>query len=536
LPPYKDFSQTALQFYPQTVYSLVMKLLTGDQMREIEKIAIEELGIPSILLMENASLRLAEHCVNALDGIKNPNVVIVCGQGNNGGDGMALACLLHEKGVETRIIFVGDINTVKGDPAIYFAIIKKLNIPVEQLPLNGNPTDISSVIKNCDLVVDAMLGTGLSRDIDGSFKYLVETINSYAKYVISVDIPSGVHSDTGRIMGCAVKATETVTFQFPKIGIYAYPGAACAGKVHIEDIAIPSSLINRIETNAEILTDAARFLPARGQRTNKGDFGKILVFAGSKEMPGAGALASSAAYMVGGGLVRACVIPQVASVIHNWQRETVTRVVPEIDGMYCKKSLEALTEEIKNADVIVVGPGIGRGTDVTAFVHELIRITNAPVVLDADALFAIGKDVNILKSLKTPCIITPHPGEMSRLTGRSVPDILDNIIDTAVNFSKEFNVVTLLKDAHSIIANPDGKHFINTTGSNALSKAGTGDVLTGMIAGFIAQGCDVFNAGILGAYIHGKSGEAAAMRKSNYSVMASDLIDNIPVVMNEIHG
>jgi NAD(P)H-hydrate epimerase len=238
--------------------------------------------------------------------------------------------------------------------------------------------------------------------------------------------------------------------------------------------------------------------------------------------------------MVGGGLVCACVIPQVASVIHHWQREAVTRIVPEIDGMYCKNSLEALTEEIKNANVIILGPGIGRSSDVTAFVHELIRITNVPMVMDADALFAVGKDINILKSLKAPCIITPHPGEMSRLTGRSVPDILDNIIDTAVSFSKEFNVVTLLKDAHTIIANPDGKFFINTTGSNALSKAGTGDVLTGMIAGFIAQGRDIFSAGILGAYIHGKSGSAAVMRKSNYSVMASDLIDNIPVVMNEL--
>ncbi|MDR0322180.1 MAG: NAD(P)H-hydrate dehydratase [Treponema sp.] len=306
----------------------------------------------------------------------------------------------------------------------------------------------------------------------------------------------------------------------------------------IEQMAIPSALINGREAKAEILTDseAGRLLPVRGQRTNKYSFGKILVFAGSKEMPGAAVLASSAAYIVGGGLVCACVIPHVASIIHHWQREAVTRIVPEIDGMYCKKSLEALTEEIKNADVIVLGPGIGRSSDVTEFVQELIRTTQAPVVLDADALFAVSKDVNILKSLKAPCIITPHPGEMSRLTGRSVSDILDNTIDTAVGFSKEFNVITLLKDAHTIIANPDGRFFINTTGNNALSKAGTGDVLTGMIGGFIAQGLDVFSAGALGAYIHGKSGEAAAVQKSSYSVLASDLIDNIPAVIKGLCG
>ena len=513
-------------------------------MREIEKIAIDELGITSTLLMENAAFRLAEHCMNALDGIKNPDVVVVCGQGNNGGDGMALAGLLHKKGVEIHVIFVGDIDAVKGDPATYLTIIKKLNIPIEQISLNGDPPDISSAIKNSDLVVDAIFGTGLSRNIEGNYKYIIEIINNYAKYVISADIPSGVHSDTGRIMGCAVKAAETVTFQFPKIGTYAYPGAANAGKVHIEDIEIPPALINRIETKAEILTDAARLLPVRGQRSNKGDFGKILVFAGSKEMPGAAALAGSAAYMVGGGLVCACVIPQVAEVIHHWQREVITRIVPETDGMYCKNSLNALTEEIKSADVIVLGPGIGRSPDVTAFVHELIRITQVPMALDADALFAVSKDLSILKSLKAPCIITPHPGEMSRLTGCGVSDILNNIIDTAVDFSKEFNVVTLLKDAHTVIANPDGRFFINTTGSNALSKAGTGDVLTGTIAGLIAQcaaqsaaqGCDVFNAGILGAYIHGKSGELAVMRNSNYSVMASDILDNIPSVINELNS
>jgi len=349
-------------------------------------------------------------------------------------------------------------------------------------------------------------------------------------------MPSGIHSDTGRIMGCAVKATETVTLGCPKTGILLYPGAEFAGKLHIEDIGIPAALIDKVKTEAKILSgsEAKNLLPARRQRSNKGDYGKVMVFAGSNEMPGAAALACSASYMTGCGLVRACVLPNVAGVIHHWQREVITHNVPEKNGMYCKKSIGNLAEEINRANVLVIGPGIGRSPDVTEFVYELISIAQVPIVLDADALFAVSENVNILKQIKAPCVITPHPGEMSRLlAGLSIPDILDDIINAAVKFSADFNVVTLLKDTHTIIANPNGNFYINTTGNNALSKAGTGDVLTGMIAGFIAQGPDIFTASALGAYFHGKAGEAAAIKMSHYSVTASDIISHIPVVIND---
>ena len=499
-----------------------MKAVTGSQMRKIEQMAIEETGIPSVLLMENAAIRLAEYCFKFLENKKNPKVLIFAGHGNNGGDGFALARHLHLKGIEIKIIFTGDLiaaNDKKNDAVINLNIAKNLNIPIEQ--------NIDSEIAEYDLVVDALLGTGLDRNVEGKYKDLIEKINRYAKYVISADIPSGVYSDTGRIMGCAVKAAETVTFAHPKPGLYIYPGAEYAGKIHIEEIAIPSTLIDKIEIEANILTpsEANAMLPVRAQRSNKGSFGRILVFAGSNEMPGAASLTCSAAYKVGGGLVCACVLPQVASIIHHWQREVVTRTLPKKNGMYCKKSLESAMEEITRADVIIIGPGIGRSPDVTEFVQELIKTSQAPIVADADALFALSEDLNILKKLKAPCIITPHPGEMSRLTGLSVPEILDNTAETAVIFAKEFKVVTLLKDAHTIIANPDGKYYINTTGTNALSKAGTGDVLTGIIAGFIAQGLDVYSAGVLGAYFHGKAGEDAVGNGSCYSVMAGDLLD-----------
>jgi len=518
-----------------------MKTVSGSQMRKIEQVAIDELGIPSILLMENAANRLAEHCFRIIDERKNSSdqiskILIICGQGNNGGDGMALARLLHLKGVDTKIIYTGDTEKAKGDAAVYLEIIKKLSIPLKIIPLTGDLQEIKNDIETHDLVIDAMFGTGLDRNVEGNFKSLTEAINCYAKYVISADIPSGINSDNGRVMGCAVKASETVTFGFPKTGLYIYPGAEYAGKIHIEDITIPHSLINRIDIDAEILAEkeARALLPVRKQRSNKGDYGRIIVFAGSNEMPGAAALACSASYKTGGGLVSAYVLPNVAKVIQNWQREVITHFVPEKNGMYCKKSIENLKEEINSADVIVAGPGIGRNSDVTEFVRELIYIAEVPLVLDADALFAVSENLSILKEIKAPCVITPHPGEMSRLTGLSVQEILNNISGTAVRFSREYNVITLLKDAHTIIAKPDGRFNINITGNNALSKAGTGDVLTGMIAGYIAQysqrenrtvsETDIFNACILGAYYHGKSGEAAARNKSCYSVTAEDLL------------
>ena len=525
-----------------------MKTVSAGQMREMDKIAELEFGIPSILLMENASVKIAEFCFRFLKGTKNPEVLIICGSGNNGGDGTALARHLHVKGIKTHVVFSGDINSAKGDAAVNYEIIRKLNIPIEFInhdgnvvfsPLSSSPSGVPRFcgieLDKYDLIIDAVFGTGLTRDIEGSARQLIEAVNRYAKYVISVDMPSGIHSDTGKIMGGAVKADETVTLGFPKKGLYLYPGYEYAGIIHIEDIAIPPSLIERIETKAGFLTDseAVDLLPVRKRRSNKGDCGRIFVFAGSDEMPGAASMACSAAYMTGGGLVRACVTQNTASVIQHWQREVVTRITADKNGMYCKKSLDNLTDEIKHADVIVLGPGIGRSPDVTEFVFELLKISEAPVVIDADALFAVSENVNILKEIKAPCVITPHPGEMSRLAKMSVSDILDDIAGTASRFSGEFNVVTLLKDAHTIIAGPDGQIYINTTGNNALSKAGTGDVLTGMIAGFIAQGSDVFNASVLGAYFHGKSCEKACLSRSRYSVIASDIIENISAVMGK---
>ncbi|MCL2351294.1 MAG: NAD(P)H-hydrate dehydratase [Firmicutes bacterium] len=514
-----------------------MKAVTSGQMRMIERIAIDEFGIPAIILMENAAARVAEACMRALSGISRPKVTVIAGPGNNGGDGFAAARHLYMHGVDAGIIFVGDLGAVKGAALTNLEIVRRLGIPVTPVPAADSPMDVPYALETCDLVVDALFGTGLDRDLEGSFAYIVEMVNSYARRVISVDIPSGVNADNGKIMGNAVWAGETVMLGFPKAGAMLSPGAERAGKVTLADISIPHGILKQVEINTDVFMSGAEvwsLLPKRARRANKGSFGRVVMFAGSAEMPGAAVLSASAAYRTGAGLVCACLVPQAAAVMQNAAVEAITRVVPEKSGMFCRRSLEIAAGELEKAGVIVLGPGIGRGPGVSEFVADVLRLSKAPLVIDADALNAVSEDINLLREIGGQCAITPHPGEMSRLTGLAVPDILDNAMSVAGEFARQFEVITLLKDARTIIASPSGHFHINTTGHDALSKAGSGDVLAGMIAGLAAQGADLFTACALAAYIHGRAGEAAATELSHYGVNASDLLRFIPKVMMEL--
>ncbi|MDR1913390.1 MAG: NAD(P)H-hydrate dehydratase [Clostridiales bacterium] len=513
-----------------------MKVVSRSQMRRIEQFAIDDVGLPGLLLMENASLRLLEHCMAYLAGKKNPKVLIAAGTGGNGGDGLALARHLHLKGVEIRIILVGDSSSVRGDSLINLEIVRKMGLSIEPIPIGESVFDVPYAIESCDMVVDALFGIGLERRVEGSFEYIIDMINTYAKYIISVDIPSGINADTGQVMGKAIKANMTVTLGYPKIGMVLYPGAAYTGKIEVADISLPPTLA--ADTNMRIYTDEEipSLLPVRRQRSNKGSFGRIYAFTGSNAMPGAAVLSCAAAYKAGAGYVCACVVPSVASIIHQSVKEVVTHILPEKSGMLYKRSFDAISEGLKRADVIYVGPGLGVGEHVTEFVFALLEAANVPIVIDADGLNAVSTNVNILKKIQSPCIITPHPGEMSRLTGLTIQEILDNTINVAGEFAREFEVVTVLKDARSVCASPSGHNYINASGCSALAKAGSGDVLTGIIAGLLGQGLDTFTAANLAMYIHGKAGERAGEELSNYSVTATDLLEKIPAVLKRFES
>jgi len=517
-----------------------MRAVSGKQMRKIEDSATENIGIPTLLLMENAAIRLAEHCLAYLNAQSTkqrtakikPKVIILAGIGGNGGDGLALARHLYLNDVDVRIVVAGDISSIQGDSYVNLNIVRNMGLTIHSIPSSESMmNNIPYMIESSDLVVDALFGAGLNRQIAGNYKSIVDTINNCSSYVISVDVPSGICADTGQVLGSSVKADLTVTLGFPKIGIMLHPGASYAGEINIADISLPNLSTNDPETSIYTDKEIPAIIPTRPPRSNKGSFGRVFAFVGSSGMPGAAVLSATAAYKAGAGYVYACVIPPVAQVLQNNLKETVTYIVPEYDGYYCKESFDAIADDLNKSDVIMIGPGIGHKPHISEFVFRLIETAESSLVIDADALNAVSEDVNILKKLKAPCVITPHPGEMSRLTGLSISNILNNTIQTANDFSHEYGVITLLKDARTIVADPNGQNYINVSGSSALAKAGSGDVLTGIIASFIAQGLDPFTAAKLGAYVHGKAGELAGKELSNYGVLASDLLDHIPKIL-----
>jgi NAD(P)H-hydrate epimerase len=356
--------------------------------------------------------------------------------------------------------------------------------------------------------------------------------------ILSVDIPSGVNADTGKAADCAVHAHTTVTFGLAKVGLMTGEGAKYTGRVFVENISLPAEALlppaGEDWVQALRPADVTALLPKRPTRSNKGTFGRVCVIAGCREMPGAAVLCCKAAYKAGAGYVHACVVQGVAQIIQSCAHEVVTTILSDENKF--KNNFTEIEAALSHAKVIAIGPGLGRTPETFVFVREIIKNATAPLVIDADGLMAIADDMSVLKSLKAPCVITPHPGEMAALTGREISEILDDTVSAAQNFAKTHGVVTLLKDSRTVIASPDGRTFINLTGTSALAKAGTGDVLTGILAALIAQGLDAFDATVLAAHLHGLAGESAAKKLSDYGVNASDVVEHLPPVLHSLGG
>jgi len=502
-----------------------MKVVTGEIMKNIDKLTVDNFGIPSIVLMENAALSVVKVIKDCIKTISSPNIVIVAGKGNNGGDGFAIARHLYQSGLNTNIIFLGSSNNIAGDALINYNITKKLNIPTLIVKTKKEFSTAKKIIEKADIVVDSLLGTGLKGKVDGIIKDFIVLVNENSKYTIAVDIPSGINSENGHIQGEAIKADLTVTFALIKQGLIL--NSDYTGKLIVTDIGIPKSVLDNIDINTNMLNDIEynNLLPKRKARSNKGTYGKLLVIAGSDEMTGASILTSKAAYKMGVGLVNLAAPKEVINIAQNNIIENINTILPSENGKVYLKSFDTIKDIINNVNAVAVGPGLGQSKGVTKFICELLYNLKVPVVIDADGLNAVSNDINILKVCKAPIILTPHPGEMSRLTGIPVQDILDNTIEVAKQFSLEYNVVTLLKDSKTIIANPHSEIYINNTGNSALAKGGSGDVLTGIIGSLLAQKTDPFLAAALGAYIHGKAGERASERFGMAGVLASDLIN-----------
>ena len=492
-----------------------MQLVTTSQMKNIEDYAINTLGISSIILMENAARSVTQQCT------EYKNITIFAGKGNNGGDGLAVARQLVALDHSVTVIFIGDTFKATPDCSLNLNILKKMDVPI----IYYTDQDLIPLISSSDLIIDAIIGTGLIDNLREPIFNIVNTINTYSKYTIAIDCPTGINSDTGAICGNAVYAHKTITFHAPKIGLMLYPAYERIGELIISDISIP----HNTDTGYNLLTpkEAKILLPVRPQYANKGTFGKSYIFAGCEHMTGACVISATSAYRVGSGLVNGCVVKSVADVLHNLLPEAVTTILPDINGYLCSDSFDVISPQLSKANAIALGSGIGVTNDTKEFVGKLLTAVSCPIVIDADGLNCIADNIDLLKEVNSDVIITPHLGEMSRLTNLTVSYISSNLIDTAKHFAHEYNVTVVLKDTHTIIANPDGEIYINTAGNSSMSKGGTGDCLTGIITGLISQGLSPYYSAVLGTYVNGLTGELASDKLSKYSVFASDILNQL---------
>ncbi len=510
-----------------------MKVLTAAQMREVDR-RTSELGIPSIVLMENAGHRVVEFLAEQYAPLAEQRIVVMCGKGNNGGDGLVVARQLFTR-IRPRslhVLLAGDPSEMRGDAAENYRMLQAVGCPVV--------FEITGEMEAATLIVDALLGTGLQGAARGRSAELIRAINDGFPLadVVAVDVPSGLDSDCGAIPGEAVHAGHTVTFTAPKPCQVLSPACELAGKLHVTQIGTPADFYENDNSIWLALSEPALFsqlfLP-RSQESNKGLYGHVLVIAGSRGKTGAAAMAGLGGLRAGAGLVTVASAESAIAAIASHAAEIMTEPLPETDaGSISERSFDdALLSGIaENKDAIALGPGMGRDPDTVDAIRRIENEMRAPMVLDADALNALG-DQDLREH--GPRILTPHPGEMARLINRPVAEIQADRVGVARAFALERGVYLVLKGNRSVVAAPDGRVWINPTGSPAMATGGTGDVLTGMIAGLVAQFPEQLEAALLAAvYLHGRAGELGAAKLGEKAFIATDLFEFLPEAMREV--
>ncbi|MCX7841742.1 MAG: NAD(P)H-hydrate dehydratase [Clostridia bacterium] len=514
-----------------------MMLVTPEQMKEIDRRAIEDIGIPGVILMENAALWVVEEINKMLGGLKGKRILIAAGKGNNGGDGFAAARHLHNSGADVKVFLLAEKQTIKGDAAINLAVLFNMGIEVIEVLADAQLRQLKKQCISADLIVDTIFGTGFKGEVKGTIKKAIEIINASGKAVLSVDMPSGADGYNGKVCGSCIKADMTVSFVLPKLGQVVHPACEYAGKLKVADIGIPKKVLEGMNIKNTLIDreQVSRLMPSRFSESNKGDYGKILIISGSTGMTGAGCLAASAALRTGAGLVYLGVPSKLSSIYDAALLESVT-VPLEDEGKGClsKDSIRKILDMLGRVNVAALGPGLSVSDDIEGIVAAVIENSEIPLILDADALNAVSRDISMLGRLKSEAVITPHPGEMSRLMGISTQEVQNNRIDAALEFAMKWNVNVVLKGSRTVVALPDGSFHINPTGNPGMATAGTGDVLAGIISSLAGQGLKPSDAAIAGVYIHGMAGDVAAAKKGEHGMIASDVVNEIPAIVKKL--
>jgi len=500
-----------------------MKVSTVEEMRNLDREAIEKFKIPDAILMENAG-QAVYFVIHNEFVIKGKRFIIFCGIGNNGGDGFVVARKLFSNGGLVTVFLLGDSEKLTGCAKVNFEILSALPIHVERLT---SVKQVTSSLLSCDAVVDAIFGTGLTRDISGIYKDVIESINERGATVFSVDIPSGVNGDTGQIMGDAVRADYTITFGLPKLGNLLFPGFDLGGKLYVTHISFPPPLYNtdtiKIETN-DLLQ-----IPERENDTHKGSYGKALFIAGSSQYLGAPYFSALSFLKAGGGLSYLASPESITNFLANKGSEIVFAPQKETDkGSLSIKAKGQLLEFSERVDVVVMGPGLSLHDETQELVRQLAAVINKPLIIDGDGITAISKDINIIKKRKEPTILTPHFGEMSRITKIDLEEIKQNKVSILSQTCKELNATFILKGAHTLICYPDEHTLINMSGNPGMATAGSGDVLVGTIAAMFGIGFSIQESAGMGVFIHGLAGDLAMRDIGEDGIIAGDIMNYLP--------
>ena len=511
-----------------------MKLVNSQEMKQIDSKAINDYMIPGLVLMENAGIRTVEIVEEILDGAAGKTVLVLVGKGNNGGDGLVIARHLMNSGAQVFVFALGRPEAFPPDARTNFEILKKMGGQFYELQQEADLDSLMICLLNSDLIVDALYGNGFKGRLNDYEARLADMVNWCKKPVVAVDIPSGVDADTGLVHGTAIRAAHTVCFALPKIGLVLEPGKDYVGTLSVADISIPRTLLldNQLKTNLITADMVGPFIKLRPAESHKGTFGHALVIGGSVGLTGAVVMASYAALRTGAGLVTAALPESLAPIVDGVITEVMAAPLPESgEALIGLEAVAVLDNLMGTVSVAAIGPGMSGHAEAAAVMRHVLQRAGIPLVIDADGLNALVGNTDIFKDRQVPIVLTPHPGEMSRLTGKSIAEIQAGRLEVARHYAVEWGVTLVLKGNKTVVADPFGNLYINIIGNPGMATAGSGDVLCGIITGLIAQGLKATEAAVAGVYLHARCGDRVAEQKGQRGLVAGDMIAVLPEIL-----
>lgn len=515
-----------------------MKISSAEQMKQIDVQAINDFGIPEIALMENAGCEVASEAISLCQEkeYERQSFCIIAGCGNNGGDGFVAARHLINKRAKVKIFLLGNLEHFTPSAKVNYDILVNMKAEIYHIISERDWNRLQIAITFSDCIIDALLGTGIHGELREDVKKCIEIINTSKRPILSVDIPTGVNADTGNVESEAIKATKTITFGLPKIGLIRYPGSKYTGEIVVKTIGIPNELLTKDDIKQEAIDEyfVKQHLHKRADDLYKSACGKVLTIAGSTGLTGAACLASQAVLRIGAGISTLVSAESLYDILSMKNLEVMVKPLPEIlPGVIGNSSLDTITNLANDFDVVLIGPGLGRNDETCQMIRTLACNIDKPLVLDADAIYAFSQAPDELKNIKQMPILTPHLGEFATLLHITVEDLKNNLWDIACKAANYFNAIFVIKSEKTLVAYPDGNIFVTTVGNSGMATAGSGDVLAGTIAGLLAEKAAGHLAAPIGVYIHGLAGDLAS-ENGQAGLIAGDILNNLPLARKHI--